>query len=90
MTRYFEIYVPGKNGYSLYVKSDNVPFPQDDLSEGSRELDCISDEQTIIEMAVKAKVLDPNDADIVRYVCEMDLNTVQNERGIASDKLEKI
>lgn len=88
--RYFEIYVPGKNGYSLYVKSDEVPFPQPDLSYGCVELDYQPDEDALVQMAVKAKALDPQDAQIVKYVTEISEEEIENEAGVPKERITQI
>jgi hypothetical protein len=48
MTRYFEIYVAGRNGFSAYVKTDKV-LPTDF-------------DETILNLAVGAKVIESGDA----------------------------
>lgn len=48
-TRYFEIYVGGRNGFSTYVQTDK-----------EMPLHFVDDE--ILDLAVKAKVIEPDDA----------------------------
>ena len=68
--RYFEIYVPGKNGYSAYFKTEKLlPFPDD--SDGLYEMLENEDEAHIIELAVASGHLDTSDAEVVKYVCEL-------------------
>lgn len=68
--RYFEIYVPGKNGYSAYFKTDK-PLPFQDETDGIYEMLENDDEELIVQMAVSAQQLDASDAEIVKYVCEL-------------------
>lgn len=81
--RYFEIYVPGRNGYSLYVKTDKqLSFPSPDLSIGAVMIDHHPDETTIVEMAHAAGHIDQGDAEIVRYVMEF------SEQGLLDDGIK--
>jgi hypothetical protein len=74
---YFEIYVPGKHGYSLYVKTEHVFKSFDPAEEIGLPLDCDQEEE-VTRLAVKAKVLDWEDAAIVKYVVVHDEKSLQD------------
>ena len=70
--RFFEIYVPGKHGYSAYFKTlKPLKFP--DRSDGLYEMLEPEEEEKIIELAVEAGRIDASDAQVVKYVCELAL-----------------
>jgi hypothetical protein len=68
MTRYFEVYVAGSNGFSAYVKTDKIVHDV---------------EEDVLNLAVKANVIEGGDAKEVfhgaGYVKETTLAELQSD-----------
>jgi hypothetical protein len=76
MTRYFEIYVPGRNGYSLYVAT-SFPLSNSRLDD------------QILGLAIRASVISRDDALDAQYVLEHSLVELA-EAGIDPQQLATI
>jgi hypothetical protein len=83
--RYFEIYIPGRNGFSLYVKTDKqLSFVKVASDSWDTELE-YEFANIIVDMAVSSKVLQVDDAEIFRYVAEFSEKDIIDKGVTISD-----